>query len=110
MEKNDYLATKNALTDKMHRIEHRIKMLTEEYIEDNKKFEVGELIQVIFPAWEYEGCVQPEIIEYGFVDGFTIVNGYEVVPTLLKRKLDGTPSKQPLYCCGAKFARINENN
>jgi O-acetylhomoserine (thiol)-lyase len=77
---------------------------------DAGKFEVGELIQVVFPAWEYEGCVYPEIIEYGFVDGFTIVNGYEVVPTLLKRKLDGTPSKQPLYCYGAKFVRIYENN
>jgi hypothetical protein len=110
MEKNDYLATKNALTDKMHRIEHRIKMLEEGYIEDNKKFDIGELVQVVFPAWEHMGKQFPERIDYGFVDGFIIGDGYEVVPTLLKRKLDGTPSKQPLYCCGAKFARINENN
>ena len=83
--------------------------LKKEYIESNKKFEIGELIQVIIPEIKFQNRVIEGEVLFAYVDSFEINYSCQVLPIVFKQTKNGTKSKIRLYthggCIFSKIAK-----
>ena len=110
MEKLDFLQRKKQIEDDIYRLKIELSSLKKEYIESNQKFEVGELIKVIIPEIKFQNRVIGEEVLFGYVDGFEINYGGQVLPILYKQKQDGSKSKIRLYTHGGCiFSKIEKD-
>ena len=110
MEKLDFLQRKKQIEDNIYRLKIELSSLKKEYIESNKKFEVGELIQIIIPEIKFQNRVIEEKVLFGYVDGFEINYSGQILPILFYQTKKGTKSKFRLYTHGGCiFSKIEKD-
>ena len=111
MEKLDFLQRKKQIEYNIYLLKNELSSLKAEYIESNQKFEIGELIKVIIPEIKFLNRVIEGEVLFGYVDGFEINYGGQVLPILYKQKQDGSKSKLRLYTHGGcTFTKIEKQN
>jgi hypothetical protein len=101
MNKQEFNTQMQFLQDELFILNTAKQSLMDAYIEANKQFKVGELIEVVTPKVLHRQIVEGTIIEnvrgvekvnQAFVAGWEISIDNNVVPILYKIKKDGTQS------------------
>jgi hypothetical protein len=101
MNKQEFNTQMQFLQDELFILNTAKQSLMDAYIEANKQFKVGELIEVVTPKVLHRQIVEcriienvrgKEIVNQAFVAGWEISIGNNVVPILYKIKKDGTQS------------------
>ena len=85
MTKEEFIKEKEFLEDKIKTLKESIKLLTNEYINDNKPFEIGAKIK------------NKQYSDFGIVYGFELHYDNTIKPLAYKVKKDGNPSKHNMY-------------
>ena len=110
MEKLDFLQKKKQIEYNIYQLKSELSSLKKEYIESNKKFEIGELIQVIIPEIKFQNRVIEGEVLFGYVDSFEINYSGQISPILFKQTKNGTKSKNRLYTTGGCiFSKIEKD-
>lgn len=97
MKKEQYQSEIKRLQDGIRAFQAAINLTNEQYIRENKRFNIGEKVKVIDPAYVRFGKHFPENIRFAFVKGFQVSYFGEIETILFKCKKDGTPSRQRDY-------------
>ena len=102
MEKEEYLKLIAKLREEKSNIERKIYNIKEDYINDNKQFNIGEKVKIKGYSKNNELLFEKEV----YVKGFNLHDGI-VFPKFNDIKKDGTESKKRyhpfLYCEALKF-------
>ena len=102
MGKEEYLKLMAKLLDGKSNIERKIYKIKEDFINDNKQFNIGEKVKIKGYSKNKELLLEKEV----YVKGFNLRDGI-VFPKFNDMKKDGTESKKRyhpfLYCEALKF-------
>ena len=110
MEKLDFLQKKKQIEDNIYQLKSELSSLKKEYIESNKKFEVGELIKIVYPEIKFQNRVIEGVVLFGYIEGFEINYSGQILPILFKQTKNGTKSKLRLYThSGCIFSKIEKD-
>lgn len=98
MNKEEFIAKKAIIQEKMDAVKREMMDLKQAYIDSNAPFPVGSKICIInppFEGWAFDNRERihiPERRRYAYIEGYTIIFD-EVYPKLKKAKKDGSMSK-----------------
>lgn len=97
MTKEEYIQSKKEMKSQIKELQKRVIELNDQYISDNKPFEIGDRVKVTTPARKDFIGESKEKVRIAFVSSFKIDWDDNIKPNLIKMKQDGTPSKHGDY-------------
>lgn len=95
MTKEDYIRQKDEIKEEKRKLDNKLLKLKCDYIDTNKKFELGDKVEITTPSYKHHwsGEIIPETKRFAYVSGFEVDFRSEVTTLFYRAKKDGQPSK-----------------